>query len=362
MDSAAAAQDSRGAPCWQSWLSSSYLLYKFVLHYDPSPKRFPSNAHPVHVDIECRYPRNHYLHKLAIQPTWQTPILHKRLRATRGDFQIQLMDDTWENQVKSKVFQLGEMVNFQVSALLLTAGQKLYIKNCFAAPVSDSKPNVKFTLIDNYGCLIDSKLEPGASKFVSQTDESIRFSMKAFQFVTDPDAEISMHCQLYVSSAGPSQAHKACTYTQTGWEALSGDDVICKCCDSRCVTSKRQRAMMDGVLRSESLWVSNHPDSSSRPEHTGVDKRLEGTGKETADLAHVEIKKGDRTDLEEPKWHQHDAYYEEKFVVEDIIMLNVTTEDPGYQPVVSNKEADIREKVNQGDREDEDTTWIFNWT
>lgn len=34
-----------------------YLVYKFVLHYEPSPKRFPSRAHRVDVDIECRYPR-----------------------------------------------------------------------------------------------------------------------------------------------------------------------------------------------------------------------------------------------------------------------------------------------------------------
>lgn len=32
------------------------------------------------------------MHYLAIQPTWETAIAHKRLKATQSNFQIQLMD------------------------------------------------------------------------------------------------------------------------------------------------------------------------------------------------------------------------------------------------------------------------------
>lgn len=41
-------------------------------------------------------------------------------------------------------------------------------------------------------CLLDSKTDPGASKFISRTDKRLRFSIKAFQFITDPDAEVSV--------------------------------------------------------------------------------------------------------------------------------------------------------------------------
>ncbi|KAK7905019.1 hypothetical protein WMY93_017626 [Mugilogobius chulae] len=196
-----------------SELLPGYLAYKFVLRYEPSPEHFPREARTVSVNIECRYRRSHYLHKLVIKPTWETRIVHHRLRASRTNFEIQLMDDTWDNPVKSRVFQLGETVNFQVTAPHLTPGRKLYINSCYVTPVTP-KSNAKFTLIDNYGCLIDSKFEPGASHFISRTDKSLRFSIKAFQFVTDPDAEITMHCQLHVTSARPSHAHKSCTYTQ----------------------------------------------------------------------------------------------------------------------------------------------------
>lgn len=38
-----------------------YLVYKYVLHYEPSPERFPRGAHRIDVDIECHYPRLDFL-------------------------------------------------------------------------------------------------------------------------------------------------------------------------------------------------------------------------------------------------------------------------------------------------------------
>lgn len=37
--------------------SLDYLVYKYLLRYEPSPKRLQSRAHPIQIDIECRYPR-----------------------------------------------------------------------------------------------------------------------------------------------------------------------------------------------------------------------------------------------------------------------------------------------------------------
>lgn len=37
--------------------SRDYVIYKYVLRYEPSLKRFTSRAHPIEVDIECRHPR-----------------------------------------------------------------------------------------------------------------------------------------------------------------------------------------------------------------------------------------------------------------------------------------------------------------
>ncbi|XP_044079910.1 zona pellucida sperm-binding protein 3 [Siniperca chuatsi] len=236
-----------------------YLVYKFVLHHEPSPKRFPSRAHRIDVDIECRYQRNHHVYQLTVLPIWKTAVVRKRLKGGPNDFQIELMDDSWSRPAKSQVYQLGKTVNFQVSALHHPTGGKLYINSCYATPSSGSKSSLKYTIIDNFGCMLDSKRDPGASQFISRTDKTLRFSLEAFQFTSDPDMEVSIHCRLFVTSEDPGPSHKSCTYRGNRWKALTGDDSICKCCDSQCVTSKPRRAMMEGSASSGSLLVSNQP-------------------------------------------------------------------------------------------------------
>ncbi|XP_031598185.2 uncharacterized protein si:ch211-67f13.7 [Oreochromis aureus] len=234
-----------------------YLVYKFVLHYEPSPKRFPSRAHRVDVDIECRYPRNHHVHQLAVQPTWETVVFRKRLKSRRTDYQITLMDDSWSRPVTTRVYQLGQKVHIQVSAPHLPAGGKLYISSCYAAPSNGSKSSPKYSIIDNFGCMLDSKGDLGASEFVSRTDRTVRLSMLAFQFTADPNTEVSIHCRLFVTSEDPSPVYKSCTYRGNRWRALTGDDSICECCESRCVTPKPRRAIMKGSASSGSLLVSD---------------------------------------------------------------------------------------------------------
>lgn len=98
-------------------LPPGYLVYKYVLHYEASPKRFPSRAQQLDVNIECHYERldltlfsvkhfslcdnvlttmhscrDHSVHQLAVQPTWQTVVLRKTLKGRPMDFQINFMD------------------------------------------------------------------------------------------------------------------------------------------------------------------------------------------------------------------------------------------------------------------------------
>ncbi|XP_068608163.1 zona pellucida protein C [Brachionichthys hirsutus] len=235
---------------------SHYLIYKFVLHYAPSLERFPSRAHRIDVDIECRYQRNHHVRQLAIQPTWKPAVVRKRLKGSPKDFQIELMDGSWSGPVSSRVYRLGEPVHFQVSALPLPTGGKLYIDRCYA---TGSESSHNYTIIDNLGCMLDSKRDRGASRFVSRSDGALRFSMKAFQFTSDPDKEVSVHCVLFVTSKDPGPAHKSCSYEGNRWEALAGKDSICECCDSQCVTSKARRALLEGSAVAKSLLVSDQP-------------------------------------------------------------------------------------------------------
>nr|XP_020470128.1 zona pellucida sperm-binding protein 3-like [Monopterus albus] len=247
-------------------LPHGYLLYKFVLRYEPSPKRFPNRAHPVDVDIECRYQRSRHVYQLAVKPTWQTVVVRKRLKGRPSDFQIELMDDSWSKAATSRVYLLGQTVNLQVT--YLPTGEKLYISSCYATPSSYYKSSLKYTIIDNFGCMLDSKSDPGASQFISWTNKTMRFSIKAFQFTADPDTEVRIHCKLSITSEDPGPTHKSCTYRGNRWEALTGDDSICDCCDSVCATYKPQRAVIEGSASTRSLLVSDQPytaEDSSLP-------------------------------------------------------------------------------------------------
>ncbi|XP_018545460.1 zona pellucida sperm-binding protein 3 [Lates calcarifer] len=318
-----------------------YLVYRFVLHYEPSPKRLLSRAHRIDVDIECHYQRNHHVYQLAVKPTWQTAVLRKRLMGRPSDFQIKLMDDSWTIPAKSQVYQLGQTVHFQVSAMHLPSGGKLYISSCYATPSSGSKSSLKYTIIGNFGCMLDSKTDPGASQFIYRTDKTLRFSLKAFQFTADPDTEVSIHCKLSITSEEPSPAHKSCTFTGTRWKALTGDDSICECCDSKCVTSKSRRAMMEGSASSESLLVSDQPYTAEdgflpvSPSLDSVSNKGKTTVSRHIDKLHSHdhlresaavVKYGDDDDYDD---QDEEGYMEEELEedeVESRVILGVMTE------------------------------------
>lgn len=59
--------------------------------------------------------------------------------------------DAWAMPAKSQVYMLGQTINFQVSALNLSHGGKLFINHCYATTSKDSKTSLKFTVIDNFG-------------------------------------------------------------------------------------------------------------------------------------------------------------------------------------------------------------------
>ncbi|XP_068436631.1 zona pellucida sperm-binding protein 3-like [Clinocottus analis] len=242
----------RESPC-------RHLLYKFVLHYEPSPKRVLRGADRINVDIECRYQRDHHVYQLAVQPTWETAVVRKRLKGSPSDFHVALMNDLWSRPVKSNVFQIGKTMNFQVSAPHISTGGKLYINTCYATPSSGSESPLKYAIIDNFGCMLDSKSNPGGSRFISRTNRTLRFSLDAFQFTFDPDTVVNIHCKLFVIAEDPGPTHKSCTYRGNGWKALTGNDSVCECCDSQCVTSKPRRALMKGSASSGLLSVSDQP-------------------------------------------------------------------------------------------------------
>ncbi|XP_016151026.1 zona pellucida sperm-binding protein 3 [Sinocyclocheilus grahami] len=198
--------------------------------------------------IKHRYKREHHVHSLVVSPTSRT-LLRKLIRSRSGDFWIQLMDDSWSSPVRSAVYLLGQQVNVQVSMRHNYQGVKLFINSCYAATVNTLSQASKHSIIDNYGCLRESRINPGASRFrFSRADNVVQFSFGAFQFIEAPDAQIALHCELSVSGGGPSPMQKSCFYSHTDkrWISVFGQDSICDCCDSVCNQTKTKRITHEG--------------------------------------------------------------------------------------------------------------------
>ncbi|TRY93372.1 hypothetical protein DNTS_032865, partial [Danionella cerebrum] len=215
---------------------SEYVVYKYVLHYVPLPQR--RLLCRVNVGVQCRYKR------AVATPRWQTP-LHKVLKSRSGEFLIQLMDDSWSDPIRSPVFTLGQKVNVQVSTYHLYPGVKLFIHSCDAVTHSGSNQTNKYSIIDNYGCLRESRLNPESAEFqVFREDNVVQFSFTAFQFSQAPDSQILLHCELSISGGGPSSMLKFCFYSHPDerWISLFGPDSVCECCESLvCNQTKTKR-------------------------------------------------------------------------------------------------------------------------
>ncbi|XP_056327075.1 uncharacterized protein si:ch211-67f13.7 [Danio aesculapii] len=231
-----------------------YVVYKYVLHYLPRDRNTHRHHLRVNVGVECRYTRDF------LKPTWQTP-LRKIIRGRSGDdFSIQLMDDTWSSPVRSAVFVLGQKVNVQLSTRHHYTGVKLFVNSCYATTVNTMSQTNKYNIIDNYGCLRESQINPGAARYhFSRADNVVLFSFGAFQFIESPDAQVSLHCELSVSAGGPNSMLKSCFYSHenTRWISLFGPDSVCDCCESVCNQTKTKRITYEGSVSSDEVIFSD---------------------------------------------------------------------------------------------------------
>ncbi|XP_067277209.1 uncharacterized protein si:ch211-67f13.7 [Pseudorasbora parva] len=224
-----------------------HVVYKYVLHYLPLSHRNQLMSHKVNVGVECRYKRKHHVQSL-MSPTWRTP-LRKIIRSRSADFRIQLMDDSWSSPVTSAVFLPGQNVNVQISTRHHYTGVKLIINSCYVASQATN-----YSIIENFGCLRESRINPGASRFrFSRADNVVQFSFAAFQFTEAPDAQVSLHCELSVSGGGPSPMQKLCFYRHPDkrWISVFGQDSVCDCCDSVCNQTKTKRIISEGFISSD---------------------------------------------------------------------------------------------------------------
>ncbi|XP_035265558.1 uncharacterized protein LOC118223304 isoform X1 [Anguilla anguilla] len=300
-----------------------HTLYKYALHFVPEPTHLPVRwARCLTVDIECRVKSVHQVHLLAVRPTWATPA-RKMLQAQMPGYGIQTMNEGWTSPSPSSVFLLGQRVHFQVFAVSLPAGGRLYVDRCHASTAPNPDASVKHPVIENYGCMVHSKREGSSSGFCQRTDRTINFVLEAFQFDDNSTAQVFLHCHLFVAVGGPTSTAKSCTYSrkERRWKEISGRDSECDCCDSQCRLSGGGRPLHEGYQSSGPLVfapVGPETKRSTPPTHHKQGEAVLPKSRLEEEEEEVEEEEEDRgavfQDFEEEEWP---GEYEYAYVYEE---------------------------------------------
>ncbi|KAK1174387.1 zona pellucida sperm-binding protein 3-like [Acipenser oxyrinchus oxyrinchus] len=231
---------------------------------------------PFTVPLQCRYYRYHHVYRHGIRPLWRNPTRFKSLKTPYG-FALRIINGDWVPDRMMNTFYLGQPIHFQATTNLTIPGTKLFIHSCYAtaSPASNSTP--RYTVIENYGCMVDSKYETCSSHFVPpRTNNTINLIVDAFQFnaLSPLVNKYYMHCTMVVTSNSMvTQSTKSCHYDKSvnRWVELEGNDSVCSCCDSVCINEDVTLPIgSKSTISSDALLVLEKQGGDDREGKTGA--------------------------------------------------------------------------------------------
>ncbi|KAK1176385.1 hypothetical protein AOXY_G1258, partial [Acipenser oxyrinchus oxyrinchus] len=265
----------------QASVEAGQLVYKNVLKYVPSVQNSTiRRSMPFTVPLQCRYYRYHHVYRHGIRPLWRNPTRFKSLKTPYG-FALRIINGDWVPDRMMNTFYIGQPIHFQATTNLTIPGTKLFIHSCYAtaSPASNSTP--RYTVIENYGCMVDSKYETCSSHFVPpRTNNTINLIVDAFQFNAVPSGRFPfvnkyyMHCTMVVTSNSMvTQSTKSCHYDKSvnRWVELEGNDSVCSCCDSVCINEDVTLPIgSKSTISSDALLVLEEQGGDDREGKTGA--------------------------------------------------------------------------------------------
>ncbi|XP_062866908.1 zona pellucida sperm-binding protein 3 [Trichomycterus rosablanca] len=145
---------------------------------------------------------------------------------------------TWKPLANWQSFVAGQPMYFVAKAPESQEGKRLYLNKCYITTSQDPESTPKYTVLDNYGCMVDGKNTPQSTFFPSNSMTTVRFAVGAILFkdMVRPGTQKSMffHCEMTLGPESATLSAKSCLYkTNTKqWSELYGKDHAC--CDASC--------------------------------------------------------------------------------------------------------------------------------
>ncbi|CAJ1052664.1 zona pellucida sperm-binding protein 3 [Xyrichtys novacula] len=262
-----------------------------VLHYKPSTPVI--REMPFDIPLQCKFPRFFHSYKVGFYPKLRGGTVFKALQP-KSDYTLTPQDASGNEITGAKTYTLGQPMYFEAkkpSGREKSGDQRIYVKKCFMTAAKDPNSSPKYTVIDNQGCMIDSKLTD-QSKFLTGNSKTMqKFSIGALVFKdsvssSSSSQQLYMHCEISMGKLTPTTSSKACSYDATSkkWKELYGEDSICTCCESTCSATSPKASR--NLVSSHSWKV----DLSSK------DKDIE---------FEPLMKMADSFDLEDPEMEEH---------------------------------------------------------
>ncbi|XP_070684599.1 zona pellucida sperm-binding protein 3 [Pempheris klunzingeri] len=236
-----------------------FVLITNTLRYEPTGVVL--REMPFQIPLRCELPRFFHSYKVGFHPKLQGGTIFKALQP-KSSFTLSPQDASGNEITGTRTYTLGEEMFFEAKQPggALSSSQRIYINKCFMTASQDPKSSPKYTFIDNQGCMIDGKVTP-KSKFLAGTSKLVlKFKVVAVIFkdlVSASSAQqFYMHCEIAVGTLAPTPTSKACNYRPdtNAWEELYGDNLVCRCCSSTCMSSSPRAS---GNVISSHSWKVN---------------------------------------------------------------------------------------------------------
>lgn len=215
------------------------VSYSNILHYFPvMAPGLIRRAMPFSIKTECHFNRYHYSYKIGFTPQVGYQNYFRPLK-TVDSVVLTPRDAMWRRLPPTEAYTIGNPMYFQADGPPLAEDERLFVDSCYVTTNSSHLSMPRYTVIENDGCMTDSKSSRWSRFIQSEERNIVQFSLDAFLFYGMMGKHLYMHCEISVGSINPTPSSKLCTYNQATkrWEELYGFNSVCLCCESKCLAS-----------------------------------------------------------------------------------------------------------------------------
>ncbi|XP_030634792.1 uncharacterized protein zp3c [Chanos chanos] len=194
--------------------SADRVIFSNTVYYrPPAPKGPVARELPFSVAVQCRYNKFFRSYKIGFFPRLQGGTVHKILNSD-STIRLSAYDASWKPLQHGHGYSIGQPMYFEVKTGAPRHGGKIYVNNCHISASQHPESTDKYPVVEKAGCMVDSKAS-SASKFISHTETSVKFSVGAFvpkEMIGQARKVLYLHCEVTVGPAEPSFAYKSCTF------------------------------------------------------------------------------------------------------------------------------------------------------